>query len=246
LKDLRTPKTVYAVTLDDLWRESINLCVKDGIDYLVRGGSYVGQVRRQLQFFYGVVQKPWLRPLAPVPPPGIPASTTLEKIESYFLQYLMSEETQDNEEYTYGSFIYPQLDKCIGLLNDSDGRTNQACISVGDKLSVYLPDPPCLRNISFKVIPGAGKDYFQMVVYFRSWDLYAGLPENVGGLQMLKEYVLSHMEFPCEDGPMIVFSDGAHIYEQYNDIISSLCVHKIEYSKDILEEKERFEKENGV
>jgi len=213
---------VQAYNIDEFWRETLQLCVAKGVDYVIEQGSYVGQIRRQLPFFSGRIVNPGHRPLSVCPPPGIPPSTTDDKIESYFLKYLMSSEVEENEVYTYGSFIEPQLDRIIQLLNDSNGKTNQASITVGDVSTTFLDDPPCLRNISFKVI----NDRLQMTVYFRSWDLYAGLPENLGGLQLLKEYVLQTMDVEAADGDLVAFSDGLHIYEMYKDLVNVLCVEK--------------------
>lgn len=214
---------VSAFTIDEFWREVLQLAVSNGKDYIIEGGSYVGQIRKQLPFFSGKIKTPGVRPLAVCPPPGIPPTTDEGKIEQYFAKYLMSDHVEENEEYTYGSFIVHQLHRCIDLLNGSNGKTNQASITVGDVSTTFLEDPPCLRNISFKVV----EDMLQMTVYFRSWDLYAGLPENLGGLQLLKEYVLYNMEVEAADGPIICFSDGGHIYSQYFDIIDTLCIEKI-------------------
>jgi thymidylate synthase len=126
-------------------------------------------------------------------------------------------------------------------LNESNGNTNQASITVGDTEVCQLSDPPCLRNISFKVVDGQ----LQMSVYFRSWDLYAGLPENLGGLQLLKEYVLSHLLFPVIDGPLIAYSDGLHLYSQYFDCADTLNATKVTVDASALADKELYEMENG-
>lgn len=128
---------------------------------------------------------------------------------------------------TYGSYIKPQINRIIEILNVSNGNSNQACISVGDRDACNLEDPPCLRNITFKVVDGK----LNMTVFFRSWDLYAGMPENLGGLQMFKEYILAHLNFPCEDGPITAYSDGLHIYEQYIDVINCLSASKMTFKK---------------
>jgi thymidylate synthase len=65
-------------------------------------------------------------------------------------------------------------------------------------------------------------------VLFRSWDIVSGFPQNMGGLQILKEYILSHLTFPCSDGKLIAYSDGAHIYEQYFDLVNLLNIEKID------------------
>jgi thymidylate synthase len=221
----------------------MQLCIEKGNDYLIQGGSYVGQIRKQLPNAMIMVNRPWTRPLAPILPPGIPAPTTDNKILSYFCEYLMGHGT-GSEVYTYGKFIMEQYSRIIVLLIESNGATNQATIAIGDSSTTFLDDPPCLRSISFKVVDGR----LQMSLFFRSWDLFAGMPENLGGLQLLKEDVLSEIQpyFPVTDGPIVAYSDGLHLYEQYNDIVDRLNVQKISLSSRVLEEKQRFIVGNGV
>ncbi len=212
-------------TIEDVWRDAMWCCVRNGIDYTVKAGSYVGQIRRQLPYVSILIEEPQTRPLAVRTPEGcgIPAPTDEDKINSYFLDYIIGSQKAANEDYTYGMYISGQIAKAIELLNSSGGNTNQATVTVGEPASICQGDPPCLRVISFKVV--AGK--LQMTVYFRSWDLFSGLPENLGGLQLLKEYVLAHLTFPVEDGPIVAFSDGLHVYEQYFPLVNALNVDKI-------------------
>ena len=136
------------------------------------------------------------------------------------MEYIMSGQIHGREDYTYGSYIEPQLSYIIEKLIQSKGDTNQATISVGDREAAKLADPPCLRTVDFKVVNG----YLNMALFFRSWDLFCGLPENLGGLQMLKEYVLANIEneFPVLDGKIIAYSAGLHLYEQYFDLVKML------------------------
>ena len=232
---------VEGVRIDDVWREVMSLCVKKGYDFVVKGGSYVGQIRKQLPSVCLVIKEPGKRPLSPIMPPGLPPPTTDEKIEKYFMEYLMEDILRENEQYIYGTFIKPQLPKIIDILLISKGNSNQACISVGDRESVNLLDPPCLRVVSFKVVEGR----LNMTVFFRSWDLFAGLPENLGGLQMLKEYVLVHLQDKLQiiDGDIIAYSDGLHLYEQYFDLVNVLNINKVEVNKKVMEDKNEFAKE---
>ena len=221
-----TENVIRAHTIDGAWRDAMSLCVRSGYDYVVEGGSYVGQIRKQMEEIMIVIENPGLRPLAPILPPGIPGPTNDEKIEAYFQRYIFSDERAPNEVYTYGGFITKQYRRIVELLVDSKGNTNQSTIAIGDVETTFLGDPPCLRSISFKVVNGR----LNMTVYFRSWDLFAGLPENLGGLQLLKEMVLSDLQaaIPVEDGKIIAFSDGLHLYEQYFDLVNCLNVEKIE------------------
>lgn len=229
---------VKAQTIGDAWREVMWLCVKNGYDTVVKHGSYKGQIRRQLPFVTIVINEPGNRPLAPQVPQGCPVPTSDKKIEEiYFPEYLMSDKVKENEVYTYGSFIVPQLPRIIEILKTGDGNTNQACINIGDRSSVELNDPPCLRLIDFKKVDNK----LNMTVYFRSWDLFAGLPENLGGLQLLKEYVLSEIEgLGLDDGKIIAHSSGLHIYDHFFDLADTLNVDKINVSEDVLREKKDF------
>lgn len=224
---------IEGTTIDDAWRNAITACFKYGVDYEVKGGSYIGQIRRQFEDVIVKISMPWIRPLAVIPPSPFPPPTSEEKIELYFTKYLMSGKVEINEDYTYGSYITgipseehntskralkPAVDIAIDILNQTEGNTNQACISIGGLEAIVMADPPCLRVVDFKIV----NERLCLNVFFRSWDLFAGFPENLGGLQMVKEYVLSNLTFPAKDGPIIAYSSGLHLYSQYWDIVKEM------------------------
>jgi thymidylate synthase len=94
-------------------------------------------------------------------------------------------------------------------------NTNQAYMTVGNEQSIYLSDPPCLRGIDTRV----RDNKLNFVVYFRSWDLWAGFPSNLAAIQLLKEYMSS--EIGVEDGELIASSKGLHLYEYTWDLAKS-------------------------
>lgn len=214
---------IIARTLNDAWRDAMWCCVRNGYDYLIEEGSYVGEIRRQLENVQIIINEPWSRPFIFYTPPGIPEPTNEDKINLYFNDYIINNTKTENEDYTYGMYIAKQITPAIEHLNNSNGNTNQACIAIGESNSIDLISPPCLRVIDFKVVNG----YLNMSVFFRSWDLFAGLPENLGGLQLLKEYVLYSLNFPIKDGKLIAYSSGLHLYSQYFPLVNQLNVNKI-------------------
>jgi len=234
---------VRGYDINEVWRDAMWLCIKNGYDFVVEKGSYEGQIRKQLDSVFITITNPETRPLAPILPAGIPAPTDDDKIATYFVNQLMGSEKAENEEYTYGEFITKQIDRIIDLLIEPGGNTNQATICIGNSDTTFLPDPPCLRSISFKVVNGK----LNMTLYFRSWDLYAGLPENLGGLQLLKEFVFDSIYgyFPVEDGSTFAYSDGLHIYEQYFDLVNQLNVDKININKMVTMDKIRYLSQHG-
>ncbi len=139
-------------------------------------------------------------------PPGVPPPSTMDYVESY-LPYLMTGHRKEGEQYTYGQFLEKQIDEIIRIYRQDGFNTNQAFMSVGDDKSIYLPDPPCLRMIDTRVREGKLK----FIVYFRSWDLWAGFPSNLAAIQLLKEYIAG--EIGAEDGELVAISKGLHLYE---------------------------------
>ena len=210
---------VEARTLNDAWRDTLWCCVRNGYDQRIHRGSYQGQIRRQLPYLTIRVTEPGtFKPIQFLTPPGVPVPTNAEKIENYFYTYLMSDHRQGND-YTYGYYISAQYDTCMNILRAGQG--NQATIQIGDINSIELENPPCLRTISFKLVNGK----LNMAVYFRSWDLYAGLPENLGGLQLLNELMSYDLDIPA--GELVAFTDGGHIYDHLFPLVDQLCADKI-------------------
>ena len=114
--------------------------------------------------------------LVPDVPQGVPPPTTMEYVESY-LPYLMTSFKAENEQYTYGEDLEPQMGEVIRMYREGGPNTNQAYMAVGSRESIYLEDPPCLRGIHTRIRYGR----FHFVVYFRSWDLWGGFPSNLAG-----------------------------------------------------------------
>ncbi|MGE4358035.1 MAG: thymidylate synthase [Candidatus Omnitrophota bacterium] len=199
-------------------------CIRNGYFYTVEQGSYKGQLRKQLEYAVIIIDEPGHRPLAVKVPEGLgfASPTSEEKIHNYFANYLMSDVKPENTQYTYGQYIVAQIDQVINKLKNSNGNTNQATITIGNEKSIYLEDPPCLRLIDFKIVNGK----LNMNLFFRSWDIITGLPENLGGLQLIKEYVLSFLD-GIKDGKIICYSSGAHIYEMYFPLVNMLNINKI-------------------
>jgi thymidylate synthase len=130
----------------------------------------------------------------------------MDYIEDY-LQYLMTSFKADTEQYTYGEDLESQIPELIQMYNVDGHNTNQGFMAVGSKESIKLPDPPCLRGIDSRIRDGK----LHFIVYFRSWDLWAGFPSNLAAIQLLKEYVAS--ETGVDDGEIIALSKGLHLYD---------------------------------
>lgn len=124
---------------------------------------------------------------------------------------VVQESTQSFSEHGI-SFYYEylsQIDLLIWTYKNKGFRNNQMILQVGQPDDMLLQDPPCLRHIDTRIQDGKLHFY----PYFRSWDLWGGLPANLGGIQLLKEYVAG--EIGVGDGEIIASSKGLHLYD-YN------------------------------
>jgi thymidylate synthase len=229
------PVSVEARDLPDAWFQCVYEIIDKGHEYVIDHGSYAGQKRLEFDYITVHVKYPGVRPLIPDIPAAlaIPNPVAEGYLEEY-LPYLMTPDKQPNEDYTYGERVagwsylvlvdgqdpgaevskekverrlVNQIEEVIAMYRTKGYGTNQAIMSVSVPSDILLEDPPCLRQIDTRI--REGKLHF--VVYFRSWDLWNGFPANLGGLQLLKEYMAS--EIGVDDGEIIAASKGLHLYD---------------------------------
>ena len=197
---------VDARDLPEAWFLCLRRVLTQGREYIIERGSNVGLRRKELDFIVLQVRHPGRRPLVPDVPLGVPPPSSMEYVENY-LQYLLTSFKADTEQYTYGEDLESQIPEVIRIYKEGGHNTNQGFMAVGSRESIKLPDPPCLRGIDTRVANGR----LHFIVYFRSWDLWAGLPSNLAGIQLLKEYMAS--EIGVEDGEIMALSKGLHLYD---------------------------------
>jgi len=201
---------VHAIGLGDAWFQCLTKALLEGRTYCIEQGSFQGSHRKEIPLVSVIIQHPGIRPLSPTVPSGVPAPTTDEVIEEY-MSYLMTSDKKPDEQYTYGEDLAPQIDKVIERYK-LGFDTNQMCMTVGSRHSIELDDPQCMRVLDTRIQDGA----LHFILYFRSWDLWGGFPTNLGGLQLLKEYMAK--EIGVDDGSLIAFSKGLHLYEHCWDL----------------------------
>ncbi|MGD0656583.1 MAG: thymidylate synthase [Syntrophorhabdales bacterium] len=220
------PVYIEARDLPDAWFQCIYRIFEDESvhEYEVERGSFEGTRRRQFDLAIVNIEYPGTRPLIPDIPHelAIPQPTSMEYVEDY-LQYLMTDRKRENEVYTYGerltnpkisldgrevSLCVNPVEEVINIYRGNRlGGTNQAIMEVGMPQDILLDDPPCLRLIDTRIMDGK----LHFVLYFRSWDLWAGFPSNLAAIQLLKEYMCQ--EIGVEDGTIVAMSKGLHLYE---------------------------------
>jgi len=197
---------IEARDLSEAWFLCLRRILAEGYEYKIERGSYVGQLRKELDFAVIQVRNPGTRPLVPDVPQGVPPPATMEYVENY-LPYLMIAHKDEREQYTYGQYLEKQIAEVIKMYKEDGYNTNQAFMAVGDSQSILLSDPPCLRAIDTRI----RNNRLNFAIYFRSWDLWAAFPANMAAIQLVKEYMAG--EIGVDDGEIIAMSKGLHLYE---------------------------------
>ena len=197
--------SIEARDLSEAWFLCLREVLANGREYEIERGSYAGERRKELEFVTVQIKHPGIRPLTPDVPQGVPPPTSADYIESY-LPYLMTAHKAEGEQYTYGQYLEKQIAEVIKMYKEDGYNTNQAFMAVGDAQSIFLSDPPCLRSVDTRIL----NNRLNFVVYFRSWDLWAGFPSNLAAIQLLKEYMAG--EIGVDDGEIIAVSKGMHLY----------------------------------
>ena len=197
---------IKARDLPEAWFRCLRATLEKGHEYVIDRGSWEKHRRKELDYVVVQVEHPGNRPLVPDVKPGIPSPTSMDYVEKY-MAYLLTSLKADNEQYTYGEDLEKQIPEVIKMYREQGYNTNQGYMAVGSPKSILLSDPPCLRGIDTRVRHGK----LNFIVYFRSWDLWAGFPSNLAAIQLLKEFMAS--EIGVEDGELIASSKGLHLYD---------------------------------
>jgi thymidylate synthase len=119
-----------------------------------------------------------------------------------------------------GTLYLNQIEWVIQTYRNFGSRNNQLVLQVAHPSDLTLLDPPCLRSIDTRI----QDETLHFVVYFRSWDLWGGLPANLAAIQNLKEYMAG--EIGVNDGEMIVESKGLHLYGYAEDLAKLRCMRE--------------------
>lgn len=234
-KDGLKPLYIEAFDLDDAWFRCLSEILEHGHVYTITQGSYEGQKRLEFDFVTIRIKNP-SHQIIPIIPEGssIPAPTSMEYIHSY-LSYLLTSQKTETEDYTYGERLVDakvrvrkvvgnkeivkemplevnQVEEVIRIYKTHGHGTNQAVMEIGMPSDIKLHDPPCLRLIDTRI--RYGKLHF--FPYFRSWDLWGGFPSNLGGLELVKQYMAE--EIGVENGEIIASSKGLHLYDYSWDL----------------------------
>jgi len=229
---------VRGFNLCDAWKQLLKLCLEEGYRRPVYRGAEKWAYRLELDMVAVEVERPdhewWIWDV----PEGVPPPATHESILEYYARYIRTADImaevqvgQEGWDYIYGHRIGAPILKAIEeqpldepispieavmrILAETP-ESNRGVLEIGRPEDIELRHFPCWRYAQFKVRYGKLHGF----VVFRSWDLYAGMPVNLGGITLLMiemtDYIRKHNP-EMKDlavGKLFAFSMGLHLYER--------------------------------
>lgn len=170
----------------------------------------------------------------------------MDEIEHYFHHYVYNPHgPQPDEHYNYSEWLYPLANAAIDYYSEKGFGNAHAVLRVGDPYcfrdyfkpfdtECKRPTTPCLLGIDTRIVEGEPfaisrglprgeatiPQYFLIFyVYYRSWDLYGGFLTNMGGFQLLKEFmadmITEQSGKKVTAGPSIVQAKDLHLYAHH-------------------------------
>ena len=223
--------TIEARDIPDAWFQCLDKIFIQN-KFQVQQGSFVGETRIQFDFIAIEIKYPYQEPydlmLPDIPKEiGVPNPVESGYVEQY-LPYLMTGHVEPNETYTYGQRIneckldgksFSQFEHFIEILKETQ-QTNQAILQIGEPLDCLLEDPPCLRHIGIQI----RNNELIFYPYFRSWDLWGGLPANLAGIAVLQHFMAE--QIGIKSGSIIASSHGLHLYG-YSEELAKMRLHRM-------------------
>lgn len=241
-KDMKfVPVTVVATNHVDAWMQLMRNALDYGTEYTISAGSHAGSFRLSLDCAHVYIRYPETRPLYPlakeglIPPVGkvMLGDTEVDEIEFYFHHYVYNPHgPKEHEHYNYSQWLTPLADAIIDYYALKGFETAHATMRVGDPFcfksyfehyrdETSRPTTPCLLAIDTRIMPGsnAGEYFLVFYVYYRSWDLFGGFLTNMGGFQLLKEFMADMISMKANKtvlpGPSIAVCKDLHLYEHH-------------------------------
>jgi hypothetical protein len=233
-----SPAMITANDHVDAWMQFMRHALEQGRRYEITSGSHAGGFRLSLDSAHCYIRYPETRPLYPLGKEGLinPVGKVMvngremDEIEHYFHHYVLNPHgSQPNEHYNYSEWLYPLAHLAIDYYAEKGFGNAHAVLRVGDPFcfrdyfrpysdETSRPTTPCLLGIDTRIVDGKepGTWFLMFWVNYRSWDLYSGFLTNLGGFQLLKEYMAEMISSKSgkrvRPGPTFATCKDLHLY----------------------------------
>lgn len=224
--------TIESFDIPDAWFKAVSTIWNQGEIFVVGHGSECTETKKLDVTIH--ISHPENLPYV-----ADKAPTDMKHVQEYGLTYLYTSFKGDHP-YTYGSRLREIVDQVYEIIKAivKDPRNRQLTMTIRIPEDVTNPEPPCLTMMDIEILNGR----VNLTCYFRSWDAYGALNENIAGififLQALvndvNEILIAEGKSDNEllsTGEMIFHSKNCHIYERCYPYVEELLLLKKEQKR---------------
>ncbi|KXA89321.1 hypothetical protein AKJ40_02585 [candidate division MSBL1 archaeon SCGC-AAA259M10] len=201
-------RKIKARNLPEVWFKANKEILENGVEYKVGRGSEETLTKKIAVALE--ITHPEERPL-------VDDKAPVSDLNRYTLENLFIKDEQ-SYDYTYGSRLrkdYDQIERVIEKFKE-EPKDRQNIMVTRRPEDLDIENPPCLTVVDLEILENKLINYS----YWRSWDAYAGLPSNLGGMQLLMEFMAK--EIGVGTGKMVAFSKNLHLYERQFKFVEDL------------------------
>lgn len=118
-----------------------------------------------------------------------------------------------------------QIELLIDTYKKHGYRNNQMTLQIAQPSDMLLLDPPCLRHIDTRIQDNGNGPELSFHIYFRSWELWNGLPANLAGIVNVARYIAGELDIPDENiKNFTISSKGLHLYGYAEELAKLRCM----------------------
>jgi len=124
-----------------------------------------------------------------------------------------------------GVLYMNQIELLIDTYKRFGYNNNQMTLQVAQPSDMLLVDPPCLRQIDTRIQDNGNGPELSFHIYFRSWELWNGLPANLAGIVNVARYIADALDIPNDNiRNFTVSSKGLHLYGYAEEMARLRCM----------------------
>jgi thymidylate synthase len=228
---------IEAFDCPDAWFQVVSKIWKEGEIFVVGHGSECTETKKLDVTIH--IKHPEQLPLL-----NEKCLSDPKAVEEYALTYFLTDFLGEHP-YTYGWRLRHPVDQIEETINaiikNPNNRQLTMTIRIPDDIYQYKDkhafdhnplakrekhDPPCLTMIDIEVLNGK----INLTGYFRSWDSFGALNDNLIGLYRLLEYIVNEVNERADTnyitGEMMLHSKNCHIYQRVYPLVEQLMSQK--------------------
>lgn len=197
--------------IPEAWFYLLRKILTSGVQKETLTGATKGEDRLELDFAYVEILQPWIQPMIPVVPQGIPAPTDEKMISELYAATRYNYQLRPGVDY-YGYHLERQIDFAIDQYKKVGSDLDQMCLMVSPPDNLFIEDPWCLKLLDTKI----QDDGLCLIAYVRGLDIWQGFIYFSATLEHIKQQMAE--DIGCKNGQLYMIGKTFILHRHQWDI----------------------------